>query len=305
MLEPGRADYEQLMASGLYQKLTDDGLIIKHREVANEAPFVKVLEPELVPFISYPYEWSFSQLRDAALATLGIQRLALGHGLVLRDASAYNIQFVGGRPVMIDTLSFGAYVPGEPWIAYRQFCQHFLAPLALMSTRDPMLGQLLRVYIDGIPLSLAAKLLPLGTRLKPGIAIHIVAHGRMQDRASAPSPAGTVKSKGSISQTGMLGLIDSLQRAITGLKLETTKTEWSNYYDQTNYSPDGLAEKETLVEKLVGQVGPKRVLDLGANNGRFSRVVASSFASTGSSLGRLSSRSTRSRMLVSSASCKL
>ena len=278
MLEPGLADYQQLMSSGLYEQLTADGLLIKHREVEVAAPFVKVLEPELVPVISYPYEWSFSQLRDAALATLAIQRRALKHGLVLRDASAYNIQFVGGRPVMIDTLSFGACVPGEPWIAYRQFCQHFLAPLALMSTRDLRLGQLLRVYLDGIPLTLAAKLLPFRTRLKPGIAIHIVAHGRLQDRASTPSPTGAAGSKGSISQTGMLGLLDSLERAVSGLKLATTKTEWSNYYKETNYSPDALAAKEALIERLVGQVKPKRVLDLGANDGRFSRLAAGSGA---------------------------
>ncbi len=120
--------------------------------------------PELVSFISYPYEWSFSQLKDAALLTLKIQKRAIQHGLSLKDASAYNIQFQHGRPLLIDTLSFEIYPEGQPWVAYRQFCQHFLAPLALMAHVDVRLGQLLRLHIDGIPLDLASRLLPARTR---------------------------------------------------------------------------------------------------------------------------------------------
>jgi len=127
-----RADYDRLMSSGLYDRLVEQGLLIPHREVAAEPldgeRCYKVLQPELVPFISYPYEWCFSQLQDAALATLAIQKAAMARGMTLKDASAYNIQFVAGRPVLIDTLSFAAYTQGTPWVAYRQFCQHFLAP---------------------------------------------------------------------------------------------------------------------------------------------------------------------------------
>jgi len=89
-----------------------------------------------VPFISYPYEWSFGQLKDAVLVTLAIQKRAMKAGMSLKDASAYNIQFYRGKPILVDTLSFEAYREGEPWVAYRQFCQHFLAPLALMAIRD-------------------------------------------------------------------------------------------------------------------------------------------------------------------------
>ena len=138
------ADYVLLRDSGLYDLLTEKGLLIPHREVsldlARSDDAVRILEPELVPFISYPYEWCFSQLKDAALATLRIQRLALKKGMSLKDSSAYNIQFHEGRPVLIDTLSFTAYQDGNPWVAHRQLCQHFLAPLALMALRDIRLG---------------------------------------------------------------------------------------------------------------------------------------------------------------------
>ena len=146
------------------------------------------MQPEIIPFISYAYEWSFSQLQDAALATLAIEKKALEHGMSLKDASAYNIQFRGSRPVLIDTLSFERYREGEPWVAYRQFCQHFLAPLALMSHTDVRLGQLLRVYIDGVPLDLASRLLPGKTKLSLGLATHIHLHAQAQ-RKYADKPA--------------------------------------------------------------------------------------------------------------------
>src|SRR5688572_30872509 len=161
-------DYARLMDSGLYEKLVKAGLLIPHVE-ADQAPAekeaaFKVIQPQRAPFISYPYEWSFSQLKDAALATLSIHKRALKLGMSLKDASAYNIQFVNGRATLIDTLSFEIYKEGEPWTAYKQFCQHFLAPLALMSHRDIRLSQLLRVYIDGVSLDLASALLPFNKR---------------------------------------------------------------------------------------------------------------------------------------------
>ena len=181
-------EYLRLMESGLYEKLIKAGLLIPHVEsdqLPAEPDFAyKIIQPERVPFISYPYEWSFGQLKDAALATLSIQRRALKQGLLLKDASAYNIQFVRGKATLIDTLSFELYREGQPWVAYRQFCQHFLAPLALMALRDIRLNQLMRVYIDGVPLDLASGLLPAGTRFNFGLLTHIHLHAGAQKRYS-------------------------------------------------------------------------------------------------------------------------
>ena len=136
----------------------------------------------------------FGQLKAAALLTLDIQRRAVAAGFTLRDASAYNVQFRAGRPILIDTLSFRRATAGAPWIAYRQFCEHFLAPLALMSLRDVRLGGLLRSHLDGIPLDLAASLLPARTRLSLGLGSHVHLHARAQrqhaDRPVAASSAG-------------------------------------------------------------------------------------------------------------------
>ncbi len=270
----GGPAYDSLMKSGLYEDLTERGLLIRHKEVnmSGRADAHKFLKPEMVPLIIYPFEWSFSQLKDAALATLEIQKRSLEHDMTLRDASAYNIQFVGGMPCLIDTLSFEEYHTGDAWQAYRQFCQHFLAPLALMSYRDADLLQLLRVHIDGIPLPLAAKLLPLKAQMKAGIFVHLKIHAGLQRRHQ--SNAAAVKR--SVSRTSLLGLLDNLERTIRGLEMPKAPTEWGDYYEHTNYSTAARDRKAELVGRFAGQAKPRRVLDLGANNGYFSRVVAAS-----------------------------
>src|SRR5919109_2075597 len=267
-------EYAQLMESGLYEKLVRARLLVPHVEV-DETPAepelaYKIIQPEPVPFISYPYEWSFSQLKDAALATLSIQRRALKVGMSLKDASAYNIQFVRGKPTLIDTLSFEIYKEGQPWVAYRQFCQHFLAPLALMALRDVRLSQLLRVYIDGLPLNLASELLPAKTRFNFGLLTHVHLHAGAQKRyadAEVKSRAATM------SKQAMTGLIDSLDSTVRKLDWKPGGTEWGNYYDMSNYSDAAFEHKKQLVREWSAKVKPSLIWDLGANNGTFSRVA--------------------------------
>ena len=188
-------NYDHLMDSGLYQALINDNLLIPHEE-ADIEPLVperayRTIKPEVIPFVSYPYEWCFSQLKDAALTTLKVQRKALDFGMSLKDCSAFNIQFRKGRPVFIDTLSFEKYREGQPWVAYRQFCQHFLAPLALMGYKDVRLNQLFRVYIDGLPLDFTSCLLPWRTRLRFSLLSHLHLHARSQEHfADKPVDVG-------------------------------------------------------------------------------------------------------------------
>lgn len=272
-----KTEYELLMSSGLYADLTGAGLLVPHEEVALEceaaAGAYRILKPEMVPFVSYPYEWCFSQLKDAALATLAVQQKALARGMILKDASAYNVQFLRGKPVFIDTLSFAPYVEGYPWVAYRQFCQHFLAPLALMSLRDIRLNQLLRVHIDGVPIDLASSLLPLRSRFSFAMALHIHMHAKSQQKH-----LDTVVDKGHVAPTvgrpAMLGLIDSLTSLVSGLRWAPRGTEWVDYYQDDSYVRAGLEHKNHLVGKFVEQVAPKTVWDMGANTGMYSRIAA-------------------------------
>jgi len=266
--------YDHLMRSGLYDALVQAGLLVPHEEVdleLTEPGVYRVIKPEPIAFISYPYEWCFSQLQDAALATLAIQETALDHGMCLKDASAYNIQFRSGKPTLIDTLSFERYQPGRPWVAYRQFCQHFLAPLALMAYADARLGQLLRVHIDGIPLDLASRLLPRRSRLSPSLYVHLHLHARVQQRFAER----TVDTKRrQVSPAALRGLVGMLKSLVGRLKWKPGGTAWSDYYHQTNYSPEAARDKRRLVEAFVDAVAPKTVWDLGANVGLYSRIAS-------------------------------
>ncbi len=270
----GAADYDLLMGSGLYEKLVQADLLVAHDEVDSGVSLGahRVLRPVELDFVSYPYEWAFSQLRDAALVTLEAQLLAMEHGMTLRDASAYNLLArPGRRPVLIDTLSFGAYEEGSPWVAYKQFCQHFLAPLALMAHTDVSLGGLMRLHIDGVPLELASRLLPGKTRLSPGLLAHIHLHAKSQAKhASSERRTATMR----MTRHAKLAVLDSLQSTIRRLEWKPAGTEWGDYYADTNYSDSAAQAKETIVDAFIGRAGPKRVWDLGGNVGRFSRLAS-------------------------------
>jgi hypothetical protein len=275
------ADYDRLMASGLYRALVSRGLLVAHEEVteapAGEAAY-KVLAPEVIPFISYPFEWAFSQLKAAARTTLAIQRIAVEHGMVLKDASAFNVQFVGASPVLIDSLSFERWTEGTPWVAYRQFCQHFLGPLAVMSATDVRLGALSRVFIDGPPLDLISNLLPVTSKFHPSLLVHLHLHARTQAKRSGEAIAHRTPT--AFTRRAMLGLVDHLESAVDRLAYKAAGTTWADYYVNTNYTDAAMAEKHRLVAGMLDALQPSTVWDLGANTGAFSRLAAEAGAYT-------------------------
>lgn len=269
--------YDQLMASGLYTALVKEKRLIPHQEV-NAAPAeperaYKVIEPERISFISYPYEWSFSQLKDAALTTLAIQQRAFEFGMSLKDASAFNIQFHQGRPLLIDTLSFEPYQEGLPWVAYRQFCRHFLAPLALMAHRDIALGQLFKGYIDGIPLALTSTLLPWRTRLSFGLLSHIHLHASAERRYAGVNVKEQAATR-SMGRNSFLGLIDNLASTVKKLNWKAGGTAWAEYESDHNYTAAAMSQKVAFVRQFLEAADPVVVWDLGANTGRFSRLAS-------------------------------
>jgi ribosomal protein L11 methylase PrmA len=276
-------NYDMFIASGLYDKLVNRGLLVAHEDIIDGTipkafDCYKLIKPQQISFISYPYEWSFSQLKAAAMLTLRVQHEAIKHGFVLKDASAFNVQFIDSKPVFIDTLSFEPYEPGRPWVAYKQFCQHFLVPLALMAHTDIELSKLMISHIDGIPLPLASKLLPFKTRLNYSLATHIHLHSKMQQKhADAAGTESAAKAKSAqLSEQGMRGLIASLANTVKKLNWKMPETEWGNYYAQTNYSDQAGDEKRALVDRFLGRISdPLTVIqDFGANTGEFSRIAA-------------------------------
>lgn len=272
VMPAGLDDYRALMEFGLYQTLVDEQLLIPHEDLGADSAHAGaiVLRPAQVPMISYPYEWSLSQLRDAALVTLKAQRTALRFGMTLKDASAFNVQFVDGRPVLIDTLSFERHA-GGPWIAYRQFCQHFYAPLCLAAATDAGLVRLESLFIDGLPLTTASALLPRSSWLRPGPLLHIHLHAKAEQKLTgrerqAP-PAAQRDSK-------QEPLIDSLERAVASVSWKR-RGHWAEYYAEgESYSAEAFTAKTAIVSGWLDRVKPATVWDLGANTGYFSKAAA-------------------------------
>jgi hypothetical protein len=265
----GIPDYEMARDSGLYAQLHKDRLLVPHREVSAGKDAVDIA-PEELHTVSYPFEWSFSMLRDAALATLAVQKVALAAGMSLKDASAYNVQFMAGRPVLIDTLSLEPYKKGEPWVAYGQFCRHFLAPLALMAHTDIRLSQLSREYIDGVPLDLASVMLPRRALYRPGLLMHIAMHARAQQTRARDYK----RASAAVSQTQLHAILDNLERTIRAMRPRVFRSEWMDYYENTNYSDRAAKAKQKLIAEFTTGMKLKSVLDLGGNDGHYSQAFA-------------------------------
>lgn len=265
--------FEQLMQSGFDQKLIAEGHLIPH-EVVSPVPVADPeaaywLKPERLPFISYPAEWSFDMLRDAALLTLQIQQRAIEAGWSLKDATPYNVQWKEGRPVFIDTLSFEPYEE-KPWVAYRQFCQQFLAPLLVMHYSKKHLPELYRAWPDGIPADLAPRLLPWRSRWSVHVALHI----HLQARYAGRNAVDTEK-KIKLPKSRLQRLLLSLQTLIGQLKTPPSDTEWSGYYEEASRRGAYLDRKEALVQQWLEEAGPLRsAADLGANDGKFAELLS-------------------------------
>lgn len=269
-----KEDYDHFMDSGLYQELAANQLLIPHKE-SFECPFsenrpYKIIQPDLIPFISYPYEWSFSQLKDAALLTLEILKVSMKYKMILKDASAFNVQFYKGGAIFIDSLSFQKWNEGDPWRGYRQFCQHFLSPLLLMKYKDIRLNQIFKCFIDGIPLDITSKLLPRTTWLNFNILSHIHMHALSQNYFSDKEIKNTKK----ISTWGLTGFIESLLHLTKNISLNLKQSEWKDYYSKTNYQEESFRHKAEIVSKFLEEVHPDNLWDIGSNTGFFSRIAA-------------------------------
>ena len=234
-----------------------------------------VLRHERIPFVTYPYEWPFSMLRQAALLTLDLTARALDAGLILKDATPYNVQFRGSRPVFIDVSSFERLREGEPWAGYRQFCMLFLYPLMLQAYRGVDYQPLLRGSVDGIPPAQMAALMK-GTRLKSGLLSHVRLHARLE--ASSAEKAGT-EVRGELKKAQfktelIRANLKKLRKLVEGMDWEAGRSTWSEYREENTYSDDDDRAKADFVRSVAEATPSKLTWDLGANDGAYSRIAA-------------------------------
>ena len=263
--------YNHLMNSGLYEKLVDNKLLIAHKEIERNNDYI-IIEVEKIPFISYPYEWCFEQIKDASLLTLELNKIALEYGMILKDASGFNVQFFNGKPIFIDTLSFDFYEEGIPWGAYGQFVRHFMGPILLMGYVDERLNCLLKNYIDGIPVDLVNSLL----KGRGGFTAmqHIKWHSKAILNYSDSDKKVNIQF---ISKLKLVQMIDMMIRQINKIKRNNITTEWGDYYQHTNYDDISDNVKIELVKKYLKEIKLKKediLFDIGANDGKYSRVAS-------------------------------
>lgn len=280
VFKAGVEDYEAARKAGLHDRLVDAGLLIPHKEVdiGEDAPpgTVYCLNHPCLPMISYPWEWSFSMLKDAAILHLEAMELLLPLGFWLRDANAFNIQYDGKRLRLIDTLSIGRKTAGSPWVAYGQFCAQFLAPLAVAAYCDIRTLGLWRSYMDGMPLDLAVKMIPKWRLFRPGFFMHLFLHEKFQKSSDRKEDIGKQVEVAApkVSDTGLLGLIRSLRRTIDGIKWKPVSRVWDDYQEIRTYATEDVTQKTEYVDRTIKRINPKIVWDLGANTGEFSRIAA-------------------------------
>lgn len=264
--------YQMLMQSGLYAHLCEKQWLVPHVECTENIIAIpgayKVIAPQPLTTISYVYEWSIDMLKDAALLTLNINKAAVAHGMILKDATPFNVQFVKGRPVFIDTLSFEEHNPAVTWVAYRQFCETFLFPLYLSRYLNTDINRLLITYIDGIPASVAAKLLPARSRLNLGVWLHVHLQNVVKAKGSRAGGAGT------FTKEKLLQLVQHLHNSIAALPEKDATGTWGDYYEKTILSSAYLQAKEKVFRSFLDGIRADRALDLGANDGYFSRILA-------------------------------
>ena len=277
------AEREAVERSGLLRELVDAGLVVDSAPAPDVAPpegFAAVITSRRLAFPTYPYEWSFGMLRDAAALTLDVLARALERGATLKDASAYNVLFDGARPLLIDVASLVPHEDGTPWIGYGQFCDHFLAPLMLEAYRGVPFQPFLRGSLEG--LSIGGQLAPLlGWRdwLRPGVLAHVKLRA-MLDRRTRDLGTETRKEvrRVSLPRQAVLANVRSLRGLIGGLTSRAPSV-WARYEEANTYDDALAARKEAFVDAACARsAGTALAWDVGANTGRYARVLARRFA---------------------------
>ena len=260
--------FDQFEKSGLYKKLVDQKLLIPH-ELLNRDDKKIIIKPELIPFITYPSEWSFEALKQAALLHLKINILSLEHDMILKDASSYNVQFLGSNPIFIDTLSFEKYIDGKPWYAFGQFCRHFICPLLLIKYCSYEFHKTLINFIDGIPLAFTSSLLPLKTHFSPFIKSNIHIHSKQISRHQGIEET---KKEVYLSKKSLMNIFLYMQDYLEKLRCPNYQTEWGDYH--TGYESEYFKNKFDIVSDWVESNNFKKIWDLAGNNGHLCRYIS-------------------------------
>ena len=274
----GLSDFEALQATGM---LEDERLV--RTEPAADAGALQgllvhepagVLRHERIPFVSYPYEWTFSMLKDAALVQLDLLLTALEHDLVLKDSTPYNVQYRGATPVFVDVGSFERMREGEPWIGYRQFCMLYLYPLLLQSLKDVPFQPWLRGSIDGITPGQMRGLMSFRDRFRRGLFTNVFLHAKLETRYADRPDQVKREVKQVFKKELFVANVRKMRKLVEGLSWDPPEGVWTAYGERNSYTDDDARRKDEFVRAVATGRAWDLVWDIGANNGRYSRIAA-------------------------------
>jgi len=277
----GAKDIEKVWTKASIQNALASGELIESNLVSPASvglndPWVTAMTHPLIPFISYPYEWTFSMLKDAAQLQLKLTRETLADGIGLKDATPYNVQFIGSRPQFIDAGSFEKRRKGDPWYGYRQFCEMYLYPLMMQGYLGVGFQQFLRGSVNGISPDTMRKLLPASIRRpRKGRLTHVVLHAAAQNRfADSDNNMKSDAAKAGMNAQVLDATLRKLQGIVKKISLGDKKSTWSEYSERGHYIESSLDEKQKFVRDAVASAPRKQVWDIGCNDGVFSRIAA-------------------------------
>ena len=282
--EDALKNYKELITQEFYLDLSSEGSLVETREISNkdfdkpsEGKWSGYIEHEQIPFISYPYEWPFSMLKDAALLHLELMEKSLESGWTLKDATPYNIQWKNLKPIFIDIPSFEPWIKGEPWVGYRQFCSMFLAPLLLKSHLNIDYVDILRSSLDGISPTESIKLFQGLNKFKKGVISHIYFPSKVENSIlnRERDDAYAKKRKApSHSKAMIIGLVQSLRRLINRLNYKIGHSDWSQYDITHSYDDSDFNSKKKFIEKHASSRFREQIWDIGCNTGTFSDICS-------------------------------
>ncbi len=263
-------EYHQAKSEGIYQKLFDKGWLIPHKEVSATKDKI-IIRPEQLNFITYPYEWSFTQYKHAAQLTLRIQMFLLENNFSLKDASAFNISFHRGKAIFIDTLSIEQYRENTPWRALKQFNEHFFGPLLLAQKHGGHFLKTLQHSINGIDLNDVKRQLNFFSRFNPIIYSHIHLLSKFQNKNEKEEENDRNKEI-ILSKTSQIKMLKALEQHIDSMS-SVQNTEWSSYYNEINYQETSFQTKKELIKEWCNSINALKVIDLGGNDGTFAKEL--------------------------------
>ncbi len=273
------AELEEITSTELFERLTRQRKVVGTEWVEDPPEGLEgwegVLRHERIPFLSYPYEWSFEMLRDAARLQLEILTSGLDVDIACKDASSYNVQFVGARPVFIDVGSFERYRTGDPWFGYRQFCQLFLYPLMFQAYKDLPFQPWLRGSVDGVTPAEARGVLGGRKAGRKGVLTHVLLHARAEERyADTDRDVRSEMKAAGFKKELIVANLKGLTKIVEGMEWDRSTSEWSQYGERAHYSDRDLDRKSEFVRAVAASRERRLVWDIGANDGRFSRLAA-------------------------------